>query len=206
MKKFTILQLLTGSLLLVVFYSCAPKYGAHFTNSGTFYQSKAEEPAVRQEDEVEIAQENTPVEIKRMEAKGEEPGYAIVSKDRVLTVVPNPSIEKLVKKHKERVEEIESSGLESKATRKELRKEKKRASKEIRKAVKEEVKEIRKIEGHNESDQYVLMMILAVLIPPLAVGLTYGIVDKFWISLLLTLLFWLPGAIYSLIVVNNYYK
>ncbi|MEO5572391.1 MAG: YqaE/Pmp3 family membrane protein [Bacteroidia bacterium] len=44
-------------------------------------------------------------------------------------------------------------------------------------------------------------MVLCILLPPLAVGLKYGIVDKFWISLLLTLLFWIPGVIYALLVV-----
>jgi uncharacterized membrane protein YqaE (UPF0057 family) len=48
-----------------------------------------------------------------------------------------------------------------------------------------------------------LMIVFCVLIPPLAVGLTFGIVDKFWISLLLTLLFWIPGVIYALIVVTQ---
>ncbi|MTI26812.1 YqaE/Pmp3 family membrane protein [Fulvivirga kasyanovii] len=50
------------------------------------------------------------------------------------------------------------------------------------------------------------MMILAVIIPPLAVGLTYGVIDKFWISLLLTILFFIPGMIYSLIVVHNHFR
>lgn len=46
---------------------------------------------------------------------------------------------------------------------------------------------------------FVLYIILAILIPPLAVGLLYGISTEFWISLVLTLLFWLPGAIYAVI-------
>ena len=46
------------------------------------------------------------------------------------------------------------------------------------------------------------IILFAILIPPLGVGLKFGIVDKFWISLVLTLLFWLPGAIYSVIVVT----
>ncbi|TRX60881.1 YqaE/Pmp3 family membrane protein [Fulvivirga sp. M361] len=50
------------------------------------------------------------------------------------------------------------------------------------------------------------MMILAFIIPPLGVGLTYGLTSEFWISLLLTILFWLPGAIYSLFVVHQHYK
>ncbi|MBL6445307.1 YqaE/Pmp3 family membrane protein [Fulvivirga sp. 29W222] len=50
------------------------------------------------------------------------------------------------------------------------------------------------------------MIILAVLIPPLAVGLTYGVIDKFWISLILTILFFIPGMVYSLIVVHDYFR
>lgn len=54
------------------------------------------------------------------------------------------------------------------------------------------------------SGDMILYIILAILIPPLAVGLLYGITGKFWISLLLTLLFYIPGMIYSLIVVLQY--
>jgi uncharacterized membrane protein YqaE (UPF0057 family) len=48
-----------------------------------------------------------------------------------------------------------------------------------------------------------VIILFAILIPPVGVALKFGIVDKFWISLLLTLLFWLPGAIYSVIVVTQ---
>ncbi len=46
-----------------------------------------------------------------------------------------------------------------------------------------------------------LYIILAILLPPLAVGLLYGIGSEFWISLLLTLLFVLPGITYAIIKV-----
>jgi uncharacterized membrane protein YqaE (UPF0057 family) len=47
-----------------------------------------------------------------------------------------------------------------------------------------------------------LLVILAIILPPLAVFLHQGeINNKFWISLLLTLLFFVPGQIYSLLVV-----
>ena len=47
-----------------------------------------------------------------------------------------------------------------------------------------------------------LLVILAILLPPLAVYLHQGEINtKFWISLLLTLLFFLPGIIYALLVV-----
>lgn len=52
------------------------------------------------------------------------------------------------------------------------------------------------------SSNTVLLAILAILLPPLAVYLHEGDINsKFWISLLLTLLFWIPGVIYALIVV-----
>lgn len=47
----------------------------------------------------------------------------------------------------------------------------------------------------------VLTIILTVLIPPVGVAMHDGISSRFWISLVLTLLFFVPGLIYSLIVV-----
>ncbi|MFB9862295.1 YqaE/Pmp3 family membrane protein [Rufibacter immobilis] len=69
-----------------------------------------------------------------------------------------------------------------------------------RKEFKKEVKEaLRQTHDTNK----ILLIILAILIPPLAVGLYEGITSRFWISLLLTLLFFVPGLIYSLLVVTD---
>ena len=60
--------------------------------------------------------------------------------------------------------------------------------------------------GKEPSTNTLLLVILAILLPPLAVYLHQGEINsKFWISLLLTLLFWLPGVIYAIIVIlgNN---
>src|SRR5438477_8260347 len=52
------------------------------------------------------------------------------------------------------------------------------------------------------STNTVLLVILAILLPPLAVYLHEGQINgKFWLSILLTLLFWVPGVIYALIVI-----
>ncbi len=52
------------------------------------------------------------------------------------------------------------------------------------------------------STNTILLVILALILPPLAVYLHEGTINgKFWLSLLLTLLFWIPGVIYALIVV-----
>jgi uncharacterized membrane protein YqaE (UPF0057 family) len=47
-----------------------------------------------------------------------------------------------------------------------------------------------------------LQVIITILIPPLGVFLHEGVINsKFWIDLILTLIFYIPGLIYGLIVV-----
>jgi len=80
------------------------------------------------------------------------------------------------------------------------RKERKMKIKESKSAIKE-FKAAKKA-GNEPSTNTLLLVILAILLPPLAVYLHEGVINtKFWISLLLTLLFWLPGVIYALIVI-----
>ena len=70
--------------------------------------------------------------------------------------------------------------------------------------VKKEIKafKLAKKAGKEPSTNTLLLAILCVLLPPLAVYLYEGeITSHFWISLLLTLLFWLPGIIYALILI-----
>jgi len=80
------------------------------------------------------------------------------------------------------------------------RKEKKERIKEVKKELKEFKKQ--KKAGAEPSTNTLLLVILAILLPPLAVYLHEGVINnKFWISLVLTLLFWIPGVIYALVVV-----
>lgn len=44
-------------------------------------------------------------------------------------------------------------------------------------------------------------IIAAVLLPPLGVFILRGLGTEFWISVVLTLIGWLPGVIYALIVI-----
>jgi uncharacterized membrane protein YqaE (UPF0057 family) len=46
-----------------------------------------------------------------------------------------------------------------------------------------------------------LLVIIAVLLPPLAVGLKTGIGFQFVLNVILTLLAWLPGVVHALWVV-----
>lgn len=73
---------------------------------------------------------------------------------------------------------------------------------------KEKVREIKtalrqmKAEKKDGAGDKTLQIIFAILIPPLGVYLHEGVINKkFWIDLLLTILFFLPGMIYALVVV-----
>jgi len=46
-----------------------------------------------------------------------------------------------------------------------------------------------------------LAIIAAIFIPPLGVAIHSGINKEFWICLVLTVLFFLPGFIYALIII-----
>ena len=49
-------------------------------------------------------------------------------------------------------------------------------------------------------DRLVIILIATILLPPLGVALKHGLGTQFLISLILTLIFYVPGLIYSLYV------
>jgi len=80
----------------------------------------------------------------------------------------------------------------------------KKEKKERVKELKKEMKALNAAEKAKDdaSTNTLLLVILAILLPPLAVYLHEGVINnRFWISLLLTILFWLPGVIYALIII-----
>jgi uncharacterized membrane protein YqaE (UPF0057 family) len=80
------------------------------------------------------------------------------------------------------------------------KKEKRAKLKQVKKSIRD-FKAAKKA-GAEPSTNTLLLVILAILLPPLAVYLHEGTLNsRFWLSLILTLLFWLPGVIYALIVV-----
>jgi len=94
-------------------------------------------------------------------------------------------------------EEVNNAVKEFKSLPKSERREK---MKEVKQAVKDFKKNKRN--GGEADTNTLLLVILAILLPPLAVYLHEGQINtKFWISLLLTILFWIPGVIYALIVI-----
>ena len=82
------------------------------------------------------------------------------------------------------------------------KKERKEKSMEIKKAVRSYKSQIK--DDDDVDTNKVLALVFAVLIPPIGVVIYENkVTTKFWLSLLLTLLFYLPGMIYSLLVVTG---
>ncbi|MFD2067528.1 YqaE/Pmp3 family membrane protein [Pontibacter silvestris] len=71
-----------------------------------------------------------------------------------------------------------------------------------KKAMKKEIKDVIKYQS-GSSRTSVVEIILAIILPPLAVFLHDGIGTSFWINIILTLLFFLPGIIHALLVVTD---
>lgn len=46
-----------------------------------------------------------------------------------------------------------------------------------------------------------LLVVIAIFIPPLAVFLVAGLTATFWINLILTLIFYIPGLLHALYVI-----
>ncbi|MCR9290532.1 MAG: YqaE/Pmp3 family membrane protein [Bacteroidetes bacterium] len=79
------------------------------------------------------------------------------------------------------------------------KKEQRIQKKEARKKLKKSLKDLRKGET---DDTLILLAILSVLLPPLAMYLHEGdVTNRFWLSLVLTILGFLPGVVYTLIVI-----
>ncbi len=53
---------------------------------------------------------------------------------------------------------------------------------------------------HGDVDLLILVL-LAIFVPPLSVFLVKGLRNEFWIDIILTCLLWFPGIIYALIVI-----
>jgi uncharacterized membrane protein YqaE (UPF0057 family) len=48
-----------------------------------------------------------------------------------------------------------------------------------------------------------LEIIVAVIIPPIGVAMTFGFGRQFWINLLLTLLGYIPGVIHAIVLLTK---
>ena len=182
------------SLIALVFGACSPKYGAHFNNTSKFYNTP----------QVESNETVTKLDNKTEDVQLEQASPQLTASKEPLPIPQTPpEVQEIVKEYKAKAEAIKAKDLTEKEEQKALKKESKKVKKQLSKELKKNVKALKQQDADSD---YVVMMILAIIIPPLGVGLTFGITGEFWLSLLLTLIFWLPGAIYSAIVVHNHFR
>jgi uncharacterized membrane protein YqaE (UPF0057 family) len=74
-----------------------------------------------------------------------------------------------------------------------------KAEKKNQKILRQEIKDKLQNARKNKSDvDEVVLILLAIFIPPVAVYLVDDLTTPFWIDLILTLLFFLPGIIFAL--------
>jgi uncharacterized membrane protein YqaE (UPF0057 family) len=83
--------------------------------------------------------------------------------------------------------------------------------KEMRQTIKTQIRAARK-QGRNldrpaapfADDMLIICVLLAILFPPLGIAIWEdGITSHFWIGLLLTILFYLPGLIYAIYIITQ---
>jgi uncharacterized membrane protein YqaE (UPF0057 family) len=122
-----------------------------------------------------------------LEANAAKPAAPVAPAPKVAPVVPVAGEELTVT-------EAEAMAMAKERLANMTKAEKKEFKKEVREALKQDRR------GGGVS---IIKIILAVLLPPLAVFLHVGLGTQFWISLILTLLFWIPGVIYALLVVTD---
>ena len=217
-------------LFCIVCFSCAPKYGAYFPSSSydaNNYAKSADKAAAGTEaDEHLLVSMKPAIAASESEIKDAEIRLLESIKIRDTKLVQNTAKKKdevlmeergvlaLVEKEDRNATMSSREELIMDALQVRLQSMTKKEKKEFRKEVKHLAKskdietlssayDIYSPEDVEETNiSTLLLVIIAILLPPLAVFLHQGEINKnFWINLLLTLLFYIPGLIHALILI-----
>lgn len=202
---------LLSVVFLICLWSCAPRYGAHFqktSDEARFYSTHTAQKIVSAP---EALASIAPDGVKR-EMPLAEPAPAASDKelmDKLLALQRRQNkgniSEKKVQKKKEALvlEAVRSKlGSMSPDEKKAFRKSVRQAKSDIREKATANHAPAAVASGMDVSESTLLLVLITILIPPLGVYLYEDeINEKFWIALVLTLLFYVPGLIYSLIVI-----
>lgn len=186
--------------VLFIFAACSPEYGAHFAPSKQDSYAKAP----KAEKVAPLVAEDATVPAEEIQLAKEQGITDVVSDVAVPAVVPAPAEEVSPKQQRKILRELRQKVKGMSAEEKEAFKE------SILNQLQEQQQNMRLTAADDFQDSRVgspsvsgvLLVIITILLPPLGVFLHQGEINsKFWISLLLTLLFYVPGLIYSLLVI-----
>lgn len=208
MKQTNYLSFLLSLMVVAVMASCSStQYAAHFAPSK--YDAHAQKKKEQVHQNVLASQDEAPVEaVEEIAARS---GAADVRSDAVpraatlknlITEAEMPDVNELTARQQKILAE----------TRERLKNMTRQEKRELRRQVRNiNLAEYTKnlpayenmgIDASQQTASRLLVIITTIFIPPLGVFLHEGgITNRFWISLLLTLLLFVPGLIYSLIVV-----
>lgn len=205
MKIKSLLHLVVVLLAGQFLFSCSSaeyyKFSAQKPEAYNKIKEKpAAEPAEVQQtmSDVALAAANEEVQEAKTaplaEASTAETAPAVV-KTKTAEVVKTPAADATVslEKREMTVAEAEALAMAKERLANMTKAEKKELKKEIREAYRQD-----RAGGAN-----IIEIILAILLPPLAVFLHDDIGTSFWISIILWLLFIIPGIIYALLVVTD---
>ena len=207
MKKLNYPFLLSSLMALCLLASCSStRYGAHFqpTNHESYAHEKQDQPQ-----DLHVQQEEASAVT--VEAVGERSGAEKVKTDAL------PSVGSLKKLMAAEMPDEKELTVRQQEVLEDTRERLKNMTRKEKQALKREIRNINlsdytknlpayakemDVMQDDISENLLVLVLITIFIPPLGVFLHQGgINNKFWISLLLTLLFYVPGLIYSLIVV-----
>ena len=199
MKIKSLLNLVFVLVAAQLLFACSSAKYYEFAGHKQAPYHDMKKPANTQEVAPEISLSE--VALAAAEEKAEEKSKAepVLEASAAIPAAPAAPAPKMAPIAPAAVEEVTVTEAEALAMAKErlasmTKAEKKEFKKEVREALKQD---------RRSGELSIIKIILAVLLPPLAVFLHVGIGTQFWISLILTLLFWIPGVIYALLVVTD---
>lgn len=199
MKIKSLLNLVFILIAAQLMFACSSAKYYEFAGHKQAPYHDMKKPAAKQEVAPEISLSEVAmaaVEEKAVEKTVAEPVLEASAAIPAAPVAPAPRIAPIAPATAEEVTVTEAEAVAMAKER--LASMTKAEKKEFKKEVREALKQDRRGGGVS-----IIEIILAVLLPPLAVFLHAGIGTQFWISLILTLLFWIPGVIYALLVVTD---
>lgn len=189
-------KFITVGIIGCFLISCAPKYTAHFQQKShemtryTIADKEETKPVAFTDAEQEAIIKD--IEIKEVVLETKKVQELI--DDNETTIIRPKTNEELIQALKDNPNATVAVNLD------------KKERKVLKREVKEQLRETRESANmmqYNQSESKLLYYILAILLPPLAVGLWRGIGSDFWINVLLTLLLFLPGIIHAIIVISS---
>lgn len=209
MKKLDFLSFLLSLVVISFFSSCSStKYGAHFqagNHQSHSYGMQDKAIETNPIPQTEISSEMAAGLEVPAESVGatKEASSPVASLKEMALATEGPEVEDLAKRQEEIIKEVKERVQNMSL------KEKRELRRQVRKIrLADYTKDLPLYENSGvedikqEAEVNILALIFAIFIPPLGVFIHQGEINKkFWISLLLTLLFVVPGIVYSVLVV-----